>query len=43
MGGRTYMEKGRVMNDERCIFFFEGDKQKMEKLVQTAWTFVNDR
>lgn len=24
-------------------FFFLGEKQKTEKLVQTAWTFVNDR
>ncbi len=29
--------------NESSHAFFSGDKNKVQKLVQMAWTFVNDR
>lgn len=42
-GNSNPAQLGRKGLSPELFGSYTGDKQKMEKLVQTAWTFVNDR
>jgi hypothetical protein len=40
---QKFMQKEIIFISNKFILIFVGDKNKLQKMVQMAWTFVNDR